>query len=438
MRSNLLCRWMAAAAALPLILVMTVQFMAADAGAAVTHSDVAGVVLRPSTPAAPGIRCVLTIHGVANCYTPQVKAVSPASGPASGGTVVTITGSVLEAVDAVTFGGVPADFIVNSPTQVTATAPAGSPGTVDIRLTSPSGGPSGITPADQFTYVAAPAVTGVSPAAGPADGGTTVTVTGSGFTNATAVTFGSTAAASFTVDSDTQITATAPAGSPGPADITVTTADGTSTTSPADQFTFVAAPAVTGVSPAIGTVKGGTTVILTGAGFTGATAVTFGSTAAAGFTVDSDSQITAISPAQAQGPVTVTVTTPGGTSAAVTAATYTYKPRPKITAVVPASGPATGGTTVTITGAGFTGATAVTFGKTPAAGFTVNSGGKITVISPAHTAATVAITVTTPYGTTPLVTADKYTYSAAAPTRLQLRERRAAALVTAHRRSSQG
>jgi large repetitive protein len=59
--------------------------------------------------------------------------------------------------------------------------------------------------------VPAPVVTGISPASGPLSGGTSVTITGSNFTGATAVSFGGTAAASFTVSSDTSITAVIPA-----------------------------------------------------------------------------------------------------------------------------------------------------------------------------------------------------------------------------------
>ena len=65
------------------------------------------------------------------------------------------------------------------------------------------GGTSPTSAADQFTYTAAPAVTGLSPTSGPAAGGTSVTITGTGFTGATAVDFGTTAATSYTVVSNT-------------------------------------------------------------------------------------------------------------------------------------------------------------------------------------------------------------------------------------------
>jgi DNA-binding beta-propeller fold protein YncE len=84
-----------------------------------------------------------------------------------------------------------------------------------------------------------PSVTSVSPDCGPAAGGTTVVIAGSGFTGASVVDFGSTAASSYTVNSDTQVTATSPAGSSGTVDITVTTSGGTSATGSGDKFTYV-------------------------------------------------------------------------------------------------------------------------------------------------------------------------------------------------------
>jgi hypothetical protein len=83
----------------------------------------------------------------------------------------------------------------------------------------------------------APTVSSISPTSGPAAGGTNVTITGTGFTGATGVSFGGAAASNIIVDSDTQITATSPAGS-GTVDVTVTTPNGTSATGGADQFTY--------------------------------------------------------------------------------------------------------------------------------------------------------------------------------------------------------
>ena len=102
--------------------------------------------------------------------------------------------------------------VVNSATQITATSPAGT-GTVDVTVTTP-GGTSATSTADQFSYVAAPTVTAVSPTSGPAAGGTSVTITGTNFTGATAVKFGATTA-TFTVTNATSISATSPAGSCG-------------------------------------------------------------------------------------------------------------------------------------------------------------------------------------------------------------------------------
>jgi IgA Peptidase M64/IPT/TIG domain len=87
-------------------------------------------------------------------------------------------------------------------------------------------------------YLPALAVTAINPATGDPAGGTTVTITGSGFTGATDVGFGPTSAAALNVDADTQITATSPAGT-GTVDVTVTTPAGTSPTTTDDQFTYM-------------------------------------------------------------------------------------------------------------------------------------------------------------------------------------------------------
>ena len=168
---------------------------------------------------------------------PTVTGVSPSAGPVAGGTSVIITGTNLAGATAVDFGGVAASITNESATQITATSPPGTAGTVDITVITP-GGTTPTSSADQFTYVAAPSVTSISPTSGPAIGGTSVTITGANLAGATAVDFGGVAAA-ITNDTATQITATSPAGTAYTVDVTVTTAGGTSATSSADQFTYL-------------------------------------------------------------------------------------------------------------------------------------------------------------------------------------------------------
>ena len=82
-------------------------------------------------------------------------------------------------------------------------------------------------------------------------------------------------------------------------------------------------PTVTGMNSTSGSTAGGDTVVISGSGFTGATDVGFGATNAASVSVDSDNQITAVSPA-GTGTVDVTVITPNGTSAINLADQFTY------------------------------------------------------------------------------------------------------------------
>lgn len=146
----------------------------------------------------------------------------------------TDTVAVTALTDSVTVGGTPAWYVrVLSPTSMRVGVPAGA-GVADV-VVSNALGTSATAAADHYTYEAVPAVTGLSPNHGPA--GTSVTVTGSGFTGATAVYFGSSMVTPIVV-SATTITATAPSGQAGPVDVQVANSVGISPTSSADLFTF--------------------------------------------------------------------------------------------------------------------------------------------------------------------------------------------------------
>ena len=162
-------------------------------------------------------------------------------------------------------------------------------------------------------FVPAPRVGGVSPSSAPQ--GSTVAITGTGFTGASAVSFG-TNTSSFIVNSDTSISAIAPAVLSGTVDVTVMNSGGTSPLNASDQFTFTPAPRVSSISPSQATADGGTSITVTGVNFTGATDVSFGGIPAA-FSVSSDTSIIAVSPPGPDSGITVdvTVTSPDGSSA---------------------------------------------------------------------------------------------------------------------------
>ncbi|KAJ5151512.1 uncharacterized protein N7482_010764 [Penicillium canariense] len=257
-----------------------------------------------------------------------------------------------------------------------------------------------------------PTITQIIPTIGPTAGGNTVSISGSGFMNITAVTFGPTVATSFTVVSSTAINAVVP---PGPAaggavSVLVTGLGGTSAAG--TTYTYMVTPIVSNVSPSSGPAAGGNTVSISGSGFMNITAVTFGPTVATSFTVVSSTAINAVVPPgpAAGGAVSVLVTGLGGTSAAGT--TYTYMVTPIVSNVSPSSGPAAGGNTVSISGSGFTNTTAVTFGPTVATSFTVVSSTTINAVVPPGPAAggAVSVLVTGSGGTSAASTT--YTYTA--------------------------
>jgi len=186
---------------------------------------------------------------------------------------------------------------------------------------------------------------------------------------------------------------------------------GSNSTRKAGFITVFVRPNVTAISPTKGSTAGGTRVTITGTGFTGATAVRFGTIAGTSTTVNSSTKITVTSPSHPAGIVNVTVSTPYGTSAVSTADRFTYIARPTVTGISPTSGPHAGGTRVTVTGTGFTGATAVRFGTTAGTSTTVNSSTRITVTSPSRPAGIVNVTITTPGGTSAISTADRFTYT---------------------------
>jgi formylglycine-generating enzyme required for sulfatase activity len=257
-----------------------------------------------------------------------------------------------------------------------------------------------------------PTVGSVTPSSGTTEGGTTITVTGTGFETATVVTIDGVEASSVTVVSPNTITAVTPAGASGAKNVVVTNPAGGGVL--AGGFTYVVpVPTLASVSPSSGTTLGGTTITLTGTKLTDTSSVTIGGNPATSVTVVNSTTVTAVTPAGPAGARDVAVTTPGGTATAPGAFTYVLLV-PTITSVSPTSGTTAGGTTITITGTNLTGASSVTVGGNPATSVTVVNSTTVTAVTPAGAAGARDVAVTTPGGTATLPNA--FTYVVPAPT----------------------
>lgn len=351
-----------------------------------------------------------------------ITSVSPGGGLTSGGASVLVTGTGFAAGATVRFGATTAASVtfLNS-TQLIAAVPAGSAGTVPVTVTNPNG--TAQTLSNGFTYgtvaTGGSTITGANPTTGPSAGGTTITLTGTGFTGGSTVLFGNAASPTVTYLGSSQLFVVTPPNNPGPATITLINSSGAAATLPG-VFTYEGATGlvVTSVTPSSGAPAGGATVTITGTGFqTGAT-VLFGTTPAATATVVGSTQIVATAPAGAPGAVPVTVTNIGGLSATLPSA-FTFgglggQPGPlTATSVTPNTGLAAGGTVVTIGGSGFVPGASVLFGAVPGTGVTVVNSAQITVTAPAYgpSANAISVTVVNPGGTTGSL-ASAFTYTA--------------------------
>lgn len=344
----------------------------------------------------------------------EFLSIVPDLGVETGGVPVVITGTGLSTATSVTFDGLPATaFVVVDDSTITAVTPAHAAGVVDVvvRFDDEASAPL------PFTYTAVPApvgpsTTSLAPANGPEAGGTTVMLDGSGYTDATAVSFGGLPGTGLVVVDDTRITVNAPPGT-GTVPVTVTTPLGVS--SPL-AYTYdpppSAPPVASTITPASGPPTGGTTVTITGSGFLDASTVTFGGTAGTNLTIASDTSLTVDTPAHPTGNAVVDVAVVSSAGASVPL-DFSYgapaAPPPSISTIAPASGSTTGGTIVTLTGANFTGATAVNFGGTPGTSLQVVSDTQIRVTAPPRGAGATSAVVVGPTATSNAVT---YTYSA--------------------------
>ena len=155
--------------------------------------------------------------------SPTLTTCVPATG--NEGTSLVLTGTNFQSpISGVTINGVACTNVVwRNSTRITCRAPANANGTYDIVVTNPD--TETATLASGFQYVTSPTVTAVTPWFGLTDGGESVTITGTGFSSVSGVTFGGTSATSVVTVSGTSVTCAAPARGAGVCDVAVTNGD---------------------------------------------------------------------------------------------------------------------------------------------------------------------------------------------------------------------
>lgn len=321
-----------------------VLWSSADNGATWTQPDFISPIANFNTVTSVGDKLFVATNLVGvlvrplnDYFPPQLSSFAPTTGGI--GTTVTITGTSLSGVTEVSFGGTPAtSFTVVSPTTIEAVVGNGTSGSVSV--TAPSGNAS----LAGFTFIPAPVISSFSPQS--AGAGVSVTINGSNFTGATAVSFGGTPATSFQVLDAITISAVVGAGQSG--NVSVTTPGGTATRT---GFTFIGPPTITSFNPTSAPI--GSSVTITGTNFSTTAAnnvVKFNGTTATISGTPTTTSIVAIVPTGATlGKITVEVA--GNTATSATDFIVSAPTAPTLTGFNPTSAPV--GTTVTLTGTNF-------------------------------------------------------------------------------------
>ena len=347
---------------------------------------------------------------------PEVLGVAPSAGTILGGTPVTITGAGFWT------GDTPAErsqiYVCNdfaaetgcqqilaaqvldlSADSIVFDTPAHLPGFVDVGVINPDGQQDYL--GGSYYYNEPPVLTSVQPGSGPTGGGTTVTVTGSGFMAGMKVFFGDAESTDVTPASAQQVLAVTPPGPNGLVDVTVENPDGTPDAL-GDIFQYIAPPAITAMYPTSGPEDGGTQVTLEGEFFV--TGETPSQVLLSGVALDPDdvqvldATLIIFTTPPGTGPVAITVLNPDGQQD-IADQSFVYvppAPPPVINYLIPNYGSGLGGDIVSVIGSGFMEGAQVFFGAPGAwiAGTNAqvkNMGTMITVTTPPHNTGTVDV-----------------------------------------------
>lgn len=310
-------------------------------GVAASFSLISDSKITFSSPAgAPGTTASVAVTTPAGTTTvdqgffwnllPVIDSLMPAAGALAGGETIVLAGARFTGTTALSFAGALVNtFTVSNDGEITFTAPvSASPGLASVIVTTANGSYS--LPS-AYTYLAAPTLQTNSPELATTNGGTIVTLTGTGLFSANQVYLGD-ATVSFTVLSDSRIRFTTPATSSGTVALGVRTAGGRATLSNAITFTSSSiAPQVTSISPSQGPAAGGTQVTLIGRHFSGnyssSISVTVDGFTSAAIVLIDDSTLTFITPAHpSANNLDVAILTGGGQATLVGVFSYLAVP----------------------------------------------------------------------------------------------------------------
>jgi hypothetical protein len=310
--------------------------------ATVTASDATSITTSVPSGATTGAISVtssgITITSATNFTVlalPTITSFTPISGAV--GAVITINGtnfSINPTDNIITFNNTIANVTNATANAITTTVPEGATsGQISITLNGVT-----VNSTNNFTVLGTPTITALSTSSGAV--GAILTITGTNFNTTPTVSFNGTSAIvnSFTTSS---IVTSVPVGAlTGPISITV---NGVTVPS-GSNFTVLASPSITGISPTNGAV--GAVVTLSGTNLLTTPTVSFNGTAAALTSFTTNSVATTVPAGASSGPITLNVN-----GVTITSEVFTVLPTPGISGFTP-SGAAVGAS-ITINGNNF-------------------------------------------------------------------------------------
>ena len=327
----------------------------------VVDDRVINVVAPPGNVGARDVR-VQNPNGEALCegcfhyFVPlRAHGIQPASSPASGGTMITLTGAGFTEDTLVRVGDRSAisTLLVDEGTLSFVAPPAPEIGAVNVEVLNAYGRD---TLRRGLTYYVEPRLIAVEPPLGSHTGGTEVRLVGEGLVGADAVTFGGAPASDIRVDGD-DVVVTSPAGEAGSV-VGVAVSHERGTAWLPNSFAFIDKARrdvhLLSVVPAFGSLEGGGQAVLVGTGMDhGEAQVRFGEEDAEVVSYRDANQLVVTVPPASSGPGAVDVQVRNARGGAILEEGYRYEQVMRLDSVSPGFGPADGGTRVTLSGAGF-------------------------------------------------------------------------------------